>query len=367
MWGEWDIYPGWTDEGKRVRQCYICGKKEYRRITEIRSQSPYVRAGHRRPGVHFRVRWSYLFIAIWIAAFGLGLYTIPTISLFYLTPLALFNALIVYVFIWGVAGVRRRSTARKVFGVLLILVLGGLAYQNYSVIPTLGFQSVAGTYQGEVAYLQSSGSVFQGVLNLTNNVGAGVGNIIRGYPSFNPSNPEFTGTYANVTYPMNYTTLANYALSLINQDRAPFGEPPLTLSTVSSAQQHADSMDYFGYFEHVDNQGYTPEQRFKMLGGAYGLIGENQGQSYCINSSDIQSSLVSPVSCNLQTIENGIANSEWGMMYNDEACCNNGHRMNILSSQYTQVAIGIAYDNNSNEVWFVEDFWGPCPVGYICP
>ena len=265
----------------------------------------------------------------------------------------------------------RRGVGRKAFGVLLILVLAGLAYQNSAAIQSLNFQSVQTAYQQEASYLLSSGSAFQNLsssLNTTGkNVGSGLNNVAVGYPAFNPANPEFVGGSANVIFPQNYTIFANYALSLINRDRATFGEPPLTLSTAASAQQHADSMDYFGYFEHVDNQGYTPEQRFKLLGGSYGLVGENQGQTYCIDSSSINSSELYPVSCNVETIENGIANSEWSMMYNDAVCCNNGHRMNILSSSYTEVAIGVAYSSANNEILFVEDFWGPCPAGYICP
>jgi len=319
----------------------------------------------------FRVRWSYLLLGMWVIAFGLGLYLVPTFSLLYLVPLAFFNAFVVFLFTWGISGVARRGAGRKAFGVLLILVLVGLAYQNSAAIQSLSLQSVQAAYQQEASYLLSSGSVLQSLSNSVNivakNVGSGLNNVAAGYPAFNVANPEFVGGSANVTFPQNYTLFANYALSLINKDRAAFGEPPLTLSTVGSAQQHADSMIYFGYFEHVDNQGYTPEQRFKMLGGPYGLVGENQGQTYCIDSVSVNSSELYPVSCNIQTIENGIANSEWSMMYNDAICCNNGHRMNILSSSYTEVAIGVAYNSSNNELLFVEDFWGPCPAGYICP
>lgn len=317
----------------------------------------------RMPRLRIRVRWSYLFLGILVITFGLGLYFLPTLSLLFLIPLALVNALVVFIFVWGISGIARRGAGRKAFGVLLILVLVGLAYQNSSAVPTLDFQSVGTAYQQEAAYLLSSGAALQ---NLSKNVGQGLNSVATGYPAFNPANPSFVGNSANVTYPQNYTVFANYALSLINKDRATFGLPPLSLSTVASAQQHADSMDYFGYFEHVDNQGYSPEDRFKMLGGAYGLIGENQGQDYC-NNSPVNATLISPVPCNVQTIENGIANSEWGMMYNDAVCCNNGHRMNILSLSYTEVAIGVAYNGTSNAVYFVEDFWGPCPAGYICP
>lgn len=316
-----------------------------------------------RPRISIRVKWSYLLLGLWVIAFGLGLYFLPALSLLFLVPLAFVNALVAFVFAWGISGIARRGAGRKAFGVLLILVLAGVAYQNSSAVSTLNFQSAGEAYQEEVAYLLSLGPAFQ---SFSRNAGSGFNSIVAGYPAFNPANPSFAGDLANITIPQNYTVFANYALSLINRDRANSGLPPLSLSTVTSAQQHADSMDYFGYFEHVDNQGYTPEERFKMLGGSYGLIGENQGLDYC-NDSPLNSTQLTPVPCNIQTIESGIANSEWGMMYNDAVCCNNGHRMNILSSSYTEVAIGVAYNSTSNAVYFVEDFWGPCPAGYICP
>lgn len=300
---------------------------------------------------------------MWVITFGLGLYFLPTLSLLFLVPLALVDALVAFIFVRGISGITHRGAGRKVFGVLLILVLVGLAYQNSSVVSTLNFQSVGEAYQQEAAYLLSSGAALK---NFSKNIGSGFNSIVAGYPTFNPANPSFVGDSANITLPQNYTVFANYALSLINRDRAAFGLPPLSLSMVSSAQQHANSMDYFGYFEHVDNQGYSPEERFKMLGGEYGLIGENQGLDYC-NNSPVNTTQLTPVPCDIQTIENGIANSEWGMMYNDAVCCNNGHRMNILSSSYTEVALGMAYNSTTNAVYFVEDFWGPCPAGYICP
>lgn len=311
----------------------------------------------------FRVRWSYLFLGMWAIAFGLGLYLIPTTSPFYLVPLSFANALLVYMLVWGIAGITRRGIGRKAFGVLLILVLVGLAYQNYSTLQNLSFQSIGTAYQQEPSYVANLSSSFS---DLVKNVGSGLNSIVAGYPAFEPANPSFVNGRANVTLPQNYTVFANYALSLVNKDRTTFGDPPLSLSAVASGQQHADSMDYFGYFEHVDNQGYSPEQRFDMLGGGYGLVGENQGFDYC-NNSPVNATQLSPVPCNVQTIENGITNSEWGMMYNDAICCNNGHRMNILSTSYTQVAIGIAYNSSTNAVYFVEDFYGPCPAGYICP
>lgn len=44
------------------------------------------------------------------------------------------------------------------------------------------------------------------------------------------------------------------------------------------------------------------------------------------------------------------------MMNYDAACCNNGHRDNILDSLHNQVSIGIAYSQQTDTLYFVEDF-----------
>ena len=221
--------------------------------------------------------------------------------------------------------------AYKTLGVLAILILAG----------SLGYATYPG-WGGQLAQIGGSG-----------------------YPAFLPANPSLIDGRFDISYPQNYAAFSNYALSLINTDRAKFGAPPLTLGSIAAAQQHADSMDYFGYFEHGDVQGYSAEQRFDMLGGGSGLVGENQGLDYC-NNDAIGATQVTLVPCNVQTIENAIANSEWAMMYNDATCCNNLHRTNILSASYSQVMIGIAYNSTTKAVYFVEDFYGPCPTGYTC-
>jgi hypothetical protein len=40
-----------------------------------------------------------------------------------------------------------------------------------------------------------------------------------------------------------------------------------------------------------------------------------------------------------------IDNHEYGLVYDDLACCDNGHRDNILDKHHTHVSIGIAYDD----------------------
>jgi uncharacterized protein YkwD len=173
--------------------------------------------------------------------------------------------------------------------------------------------------------------------------------VVNGIPD-----PSIYNGTANIWYPPDSSALVSYALGLIDNDREANGLPPLSLSVIPSGQQHADSMDYFGYFSHTDPQGYGPYQRYTMLGGS-GPMGENIGFAYCTNSPPNSTELaVQP--CSLTTVESAVAVLEWSMMNNDLQCCNNGHRDNILNPQFTKVSIGIAYNDVTGAVFFVEDF-----------
>ncbi len=165
-------------------------------------------------------------------------------------------------------------------------------------------------------------------------------------------NPAITGNSTKLDYPPDYAVLVNYTLGLINEERAAAGLAPVALSVVPSGQQHADSMAYFRYFSHWDNQGYKPYMRYTLLGGL-GSVDENLALNYCSTSSPDTSHPVS-ASCSVATVENAINASEWGMMNNDSACCNNGHRENILGPLHNRVSVGIAY--NSTALYLVEDF-----------
>jgi hypothetical protein len=111
-------------------------------------------------------------------------------------------------------------------------------------------------------------------------------------------------------------------------------------------------MAYQRYFSHWDDQGYKPYMRYTLLGGT-GSVSENLALSYCSTSSPDASRPVS-APCSIQTVENAINSSQWGMMNNDTKCCNDGHRSNILEPIHNRVSIGVAY--NSTTVYLVEDF-----------
>ena len=151
--------------------------------------------------------------------------------------------------------------------------------------------------------------------------------------------PDISGNgSAEIAYPSNYCALAAYALQLINADRATNGTGPLVLGYNRAAQQHADSMLYYGYFSHLDTQGYKPYMRYTLMGGR-GADFENI--AYYSSSSGPFTSTAA--------VEQGIKSLEYSMMYHDNdsiGCfCNNGHSENILNGLHNVVSIWVAFSN----------------------
>ena len=142
------------------------------------------------------------------------------------------------------------------------------------------------------------------------------------------------------------SSLLDYALGLINRDRAAYGLAPVVLAQEGSGMQHADNMLQYGYFSHWDPTGLKPYMRYTLLGGL-GAVDEN------IAIDESSSCLGSVCTGNIDP-KAAIALMENNMMYNDSICCNNGHRENILDPEHGSVSIGIAYD--SSTVYLVEDF-----------
>ena len=155
--------------------------------------------------------------------------------------------------------------------------------------------------------------------------------------------PDIRNGSADIAYPSDYCTLAAYALGQINQDRAANGTGPVTLDYNQAAQQHADSMLYYGYFSHNDTQGYKPYMRYSLLGGR-GADFENVAYYY----------FSIPHFLSTGSVETAVSDLEYSMVYNDSSCCANGHRFNILDPLHNQVSIGVAY--NSTTVYFDEEF-----------
>ena len=328
-----------------------------------------------RYGRHHRRVWPYVFILLFfILAWAIG-YSSPSIGPRDIIILALIDSTVLFVLAYGITGVRRKGVPSKVFAVLLIVLLAGIWYENPPQVATLtSASSPAGFFSTQASYLdnlwsegtsaikvQTTGSTLPTAsVTTTSSSVTALATMSLTTTSTPPgfqqsiSDPNFVGGKANISYPSDYAALAQYALDSINHDRNQNGLQNVTLSSVPSGQQHSDSMAYFGYFSHWDVQGYKPYMRYTMLGGD-GYVAENAGLDYCTYSPP-DSSLVTPAGCSLQTVENALANSEYGMVYNDAACCNNGHRDNILNPFHNRVSIGIAWNDSSSAVYFTEDF-----------
>ena len=164
--------------------------------------------------------------------------------------------------------------------------------------------------------------------------------IILGCIFFLYENPEILNFQALFPKDPSQEELVNYALSLINSDRQLKGLQNVTLSSITSGQQHAEDMLKNGYMGHWDTQGYKPYMRYTLAGGK-GAVSENcawQGQTGNIFSIEVKST---------------IKDLEYSMMY-DDASSNWGHKENIVNPLHNKVSIGIAY--NRNNVYLVQDF-----------
>lgn len=334
-------------------------------------------------------RWLGFFLIIWVAMILTVGVTSAVIGPRNIVILSLLDSTILLVLIYGLSGFRRHGAASKIFALLILFLLVGGVYANQSQLLALNNSSASSFFSGQASMLDqlipgvvessssSSAITSQTTQSAASTIATSTATVQTSSTSFETStvitstttkqsstvstssqqatlsDPDIINNVANITYPTDYNQLATFALGLINHDRQQNGLSNVTLSAVPSGQQHADSMAYFGYFSHWDTQGLKPYMRYTMLGGT-GYVAENIGLDYCTYSS-ISATSVIPTTCNLQTIENGLANSEYSMMNYDLECCNNGHRDNILNPSRTQASIGIAWNQNTDTIYFVED------------
>jgi len=139
--------------------------------------------------------------------------------------------------------------------------------------------------------------------------------------------------------------LDQYALEIVNEDRAKHGVQPVRLSHLKTAQAHADDMLELDYFSHWDSDNLKPYSAYTKMGGR-GDVSENIAitETYCPAIPCISSSF---------NVKKQINDHQYGMMY-DDADSDWGHRDNIISRDHTHVNFGIAYDED--DLYFVQHF-----------
>ena len=206
---------------------------------------------------------------------------------------------------------------------------------------TLGYLAVAGLLLLAVAAVLLIAPLAVGALGpLYQGLDQGIGEVL--IPPVNGTSGAPALLYPNTPLPSDYATLANFTLTLINQDRNTAGGlSPVSLGPRLAAQQHAYSMLVNDYLSHWDTQGLKPYMRYTIAGGVE-FMAENVA---FINSPGSYRSSAA--------VEEAIKRLEYEMVYND-ASHNWGHRDNILDPYHTSVSIGIAY--NSDSVYLVQDF-----------
>lgn len=137
--------------------------------------------------------------------------------------------------------------------------------------------------------------------------------------------------------------LVQHVLNRINKDRADFGLLPVELSSNQAAQIHAE--DVFGtrQISHWMTNGEKPYMTYTQYDGE-GSVQQNvaiagfssEQHEQCVTNMLVRCEEVEPLST--------IDQLQYEMMYNDEECCNDGHKDNILNPRHTHVSIGIVYD-----------------------
>lgn len=137
--------------------------------------------------------------------------------------------------------------------------------------------------------------------------------------------------------------LVNHALAMINKDRKEAGLSPVKMSDNKAAQVHAEDVFKSKQISHWTTGGEKPYMVYTQQGGK-GSVHQNVAiAGFGADQYDRCKSLV--LLCEKIDPVKSIDELEGEMMNNDNKCCANGHRDNILDPHHTGVSIGIAYDD----------------------
>ncbi|SDJ38171.1 Uncharacterized conserved protein YkwD, contains CAP (CSP/antigen 5/PR1) domain [Frankineae bacterium MT45] len=136
------------------------------------------------------------------------------------------------------------------------------------------------------------------------------------------------------------SSIAYSVLSRLNSDRARYGVPALRMSgTLTSAAHHHNlAMAAANVMSHQVSGEAGLAGRLAAVGYGWNACAENIGWSTDESSS-------------------GALDLDSQMMA--EVAPNDGHRVNILNTKYTQVGIDVVLDSATGKLWLTEDFGQP--------
>ena len=146
--------------------------------------------------------------------------------------------------------------------------------------------------------------------------------------------PTATPRAVNQTPPhLRHLKYKNYAVRLINEQRAGQGLEPVALGTNDAAQMHAEDALANCFSSHWGSNGLKPHMRYTLTGGRQYNSENVSGSNYCIKPSDGYVA-VSDVEVEIRKSSDGFFRSP-------------GHRQNILRPQHKNVNIGLAWDRHN--------------------
>lgn len=161
------------------------------------------------------------------------------------------------------------------------------------------------------------------------------------------------GEYVHPGY---YTDPVDYAHKILTALRKAYAEAydikvidvPLDVSVTTASQNHSCKMISCNQFTHQSSCTSSPKSRLSAQVGEWGSCLTGYSENIAINTS--------------KTIEGAIEWAIFGMMYDDLACCRNGHRENFLKCTYDKNwRMGFGYQkgkysfgtSRSYDAWFM--------------
>ncbi|MBY5958440.1 hypothetical protein KUV50_09875 [Membranicola marinus] len=161
------------------------------------------------------------------------------------------------------------------------------------------------------------------------------------------------GDYVHPAY---YSDPVDYAHKIITALRKAYANAygikvvdiPLDASVVTAAQNHSCKMISCNQFTHQSSCTGSPKSRISEQVGSWGSCLTGYSENIAINTS--------------KSIEGAMEWAIFGMMYDDLACCNNGHRENFLKCTYDNSwRMGFGYkkgkysfgSSRSYDTWFM--------------
>lgn len=160
----------------------------------------------------------------------------------------------------------------------------------------------------------------------------------------------------NYVHPVYYTDPVDYAHKIITALRKAYSQAygikvidvPVNESVATASQNHSCKMISCNQFTHQSSCTGSPKSRISAQVGAWGSCLTGYSENIAINTA--------------KTVEGAMEWAIFGMMYDDLACCNNGHRENFLKCTYdANWRMGFGYkkgkysfgSSRSYDTWFM--------------